>query len=313
MSGSQYFLSMSDISIGRNKNALPRPEWLKVRVRYGDGFHTTKKALSRLSMNTVCEEARCPNIGECWQKGHATIMILGATCTRGCAFCNVNTGKPDTINADEPHNIALLAKEMMLSHIVITSVDRDDLPDGGASHFAACIYEIRELCPEITIEVLTPDFINKGDSYLKVVTAKPDVYNHNIETVARLYPRMKQGGRYFNSLNLLFRVKQHDRAMFTKSGIIVGLGETDDEIFQAMDDLRAAGVDFLTIGQYLQPSKTNAPIDRYVHPDQFEMYKRIALTKGFLMVSSSPLTRSSYHAGDDFIELRRARTTTLAR
>jgi lipoic acid synthetase len=264
------------------------------------------------SLNTVCEEAACPNIGECWDKGHATVMILGSVCTRACAFCNIATGRPNQLDPHEPDNLAKAVGELGLNHVVITSVDRDDLPDGGAEHFARCITKLRLTAPETTIEILTPDFQRKEGALEVVVKAKPDVFNHNIETVPRLYKTIRPGARYFHSLNLLKKVKEQDPSMFTKSGIMVGLGETKDEVWQVMDDFRAAEIDFITIGQYLQPTPRHAPVDRFVTPDEFEYYKRMAKAKGFLMVSSSPLTRSSYHAGDDFAEMRKNRLAQLA-
>ncbi len=270
-------------------------------------YGETKALMRQLNLNTVCEEAGCPNIGECWAKRHATMMILGAVCTRACAFCNVATGLPDRLDPHEPAHVAEAVAKLGLAHVVITSVDRDDLDDGGAAHFAEVITRIRDAAPGTTVEILTPDFQRKKGAIETVVAAKPDVFNHNLETVPRLYPSVRPGARYFASLRLLQRVKEIDPAMFTKSGIMVGLGETREEVGQVMDDLRAADVDFLTIGQYLQPTPKHHPIDRFVTPDEFAAYAAAARGKGFLLVSSSPLTRSSYHAGEDFEKLRAAR------
>jgi lipoic acid synthetase len=261
---------------------------------------------------TVCEEAGCPNIGECWSKKHATFMIMGDTCTRACAFCNVRTGMPDALDAGEPLRVAEAIAAMGLSHAVITSVDRDDLPDGGAAHFVEMLGHARRLSPQTTLEILTPDFLKKDGALERVVTAKPDVFNHNLETVPSLYLKIRPGARYFHSLRLLQRVKELDPAMFTKSGIMVGLGETREQVMQVMDDMRSADIDFITIGQYLQPTRKHAPIDRFVTPDEFKAYESIAYAKGFLMVSSSPLTRSSHHAGEDFARLRAARSARKA-
>lgn len=267
-----------------------------------------------LKLNTVCEEAACPNIGECWTKKHATVMILGDTCTRACAFCNIKTGMPNRVDPMEPQNVAEATAEMGLNHIVITSVDRDDLPDGGAEHFVKVIEALRKYTPQTTIEILTPDFRNKPAEVLDwIVDAKPDVFNHNLETVPGLYPTIRPGARYYHSLNLLNRVKQRDPSIFTKSGIMVGLGEKKMEVHQVMDDMRSAGIDFLTIGQYLQPTRKHADVKAFVTPEEFAAYESIARAKGFLMVSASPLTRSSYHAGDDFQKLRAAREEKLAR
>ncbi len=292
--------------------ALPKPDWIRVKAPVSEGYKETRELIRSNSLYTVCEEAACPNIGECWEKKHATVMIMGDTCTRACAFCNVATGRPDKLDPHEPANLANAAKELGLNHMVITSVDRDDLEDGGAQHFAECILRLRQTTPHTTVEILTPDFKDKEGALEIVVAAKPDVFNHNIETVPSLYPRIRPGARYYHSLRLLDRVKQLDPAMFTKSGLMVGLGETKEEVYQLMDDLRSADVDFLTIGQYLQPTPRHAPIDRYVTPDEFKNYEKMAYAKGFLMVSSSPLTRSSYHAGDDFAQLRRNRERALA-
>ena len=264
-----------------------------------------------LKLHTVCEEAACPNIGECWKQKHATFMIMGATCTRACAFCNVATGKPNALDPHEPDNVATAVKTMKLHHVVITSVDRDDLADGGADHFVKVISAIRSSTPSTTIEILTPDFMKKDGAVDHVAHAKPDVFNHNLETVPRLYPTIRPGARYFTSLSLLKRVKEVDPSIFTKSGLMVGLGETREEVGQVMDDLRAADVDFLTIGQYLQPTPKHAAVDRFVTPEEFESYATLARGKGFLLVSSSPLTRSSHHAGDDFRKLRLARQASL--
>ena len=289
-----------------------KPDWIRVKAPTSPEYHATRKLMRDLNLNTVCEEAACPNIGECWKHGHATVMILGAVCTRACAFCNVATGKPGDLDPHEPEHVAEAAAKLALNHIVVTSVDRDDLPDGGAGQFVRVIQEIRKRTPLTTIEVLTPDFLKKDGAIEAVVRAKPDVYNHNLETVPRLYAAIRPGARYFHSLRLLDQVKRLDPAMFTKSGMMVGLGETKEEVLQVMDDLRAADVDFLTIGQYLQPTPKHAAVDRFVTPDEFETYKRAAYAKGFLMVASSPLTRSSYHAGDDFARLREARMAKLA-
>lgn len=283
-----------------------RPDWLRVKAPNSPEYHETYNLIRKFKLNTVCEEAACPNIGECWKQKHATVMILGSVCTRACAFCNVKTGTPDKLDPHEPENLANAMSELGLSHIVITSVDRDDLDDGGANHFAQCIRAIRKKSPNTTIEVLTPDFKGKHGAIEIVVEARPDVYNHNIETVPSLYPTIRKGARYFTSLQLLSKVKQLDPNIFTKSGLMVGLGETKEEVLQLMDDLRAANVDFLTIGQYLQPTPKHAPIDRYVEPEEFQYYARIARLKGFLMVSASALTRSSYHADSDFQKLREA-------
>ena len=291
---------------------LPKPDWIRVKAPVSREYQNTRDLMRGLKLNTVCEEAACPNIGECWSKKHATVMILGSVCTRACAFCNVKTGVPDLLDPHEPDNLATAVGQLGLSHVVITSVDRDDLPDGGAEHFARCITRIRETSPGTTIEVLTPDFLRKNDSIKIVADAKPDVYNHNIETVPRLYHSIRPGARYFNSLHLLKTVKELDASIFTKSGLMVGLGETKEEVLQVMDDLRSAEVDFITIGQYLQPTPKHAVIDRYVTPEEFDYYARMARNKGFLMVSASPLTRSSYHAGEDFEKMRMARQTKLA-
>lgn len=292
----------------KNDKRLPKPDWIRVKAPVSKGYKETRDLMRRQSLHTVCEEAACPNIGECWEKKHATIMIMGDTCTRACAFCNVKTGKPNMLDPMEPDNTAIAVKEMDLHHVVITSVDRDDLPDGGAEHFARTIERTREVATKTTIEVLTPDFFRSTDGSLeRVLGAKPDVFNHNIETVPRLYKRIRPSARYFHSLYILKRSKEIDPKMFTKSGLMVGLGEDKTEVLQVMDDLRAAEVDFITIGQYLQPTPRHAPVERFVTPDEFKMYERMAKAKGFLMVSSTPLTRSSYHAGDDFKKLQAAR------
>jgi lipoyl synthase len=261
---------------------------------------------------TVCEEAACPNIGECWSQKHATMMIMGGTCTRACAFCNIATGLPDALEPTEPQRVADAVAKMGLKHVVITSVDRDDLIDGGAEHFAETVRAIRRAAPSATIEILTPDFLRKDGAAETVIDSRPDVFNHNLETVPRLYLKIRPGARYFHSLRLLQKVKERDPEQFTKSGLMVGLGETKEEVMQVMDDMRSAGVDFITIGQYLQPTRKHAPIDRYVSPDEFKAYETIARAKGFLMVSSSPLTRSSHHAGEDFTRLQAARTAQAA-
>jgi len=275
-------------------------------------YFETKKIISKIKLHTVCQEASCPNISECWSKRHATFMIMGDTCTRACAFCNVKTGKPTYLDPLEPIKIAQATKELNLNHVVITSVDRDDLEDGGAEHFSKVILETKKMNNQTTIEVLTPDFLRKKDSYQKVVNANPDVFNHNIETVPRLYRKVRPGSRYFASVNLLKSVKEINKKIFTKSGIMLGLGETRDEVLQVMDDLLAANVDFLTIGQYLQPSVRHYPLDRYVHPDEFAELKSIALSKGFLIVAASPLTRSSYHADEDFSKMKKLREKQAA-
>lgn len=289
-----------------------RPEWIKVKAPVSQEYKNTYDLIRSHKLNTVCEEAACPNIGECWSQKHATVMILGSVCTRACAFCNIATGQPDKLDPHEPDRLAEAIGKLGLHHVVITSVDRDDLEDGGADHFVRCITRIRETSPNTTIEILTPDFMRKEGSVEKVVAARPDVYNHNIETVPSLYQRIRPGARYFHSLNLLHKVKQLDPSIFTKSGLMVGLGEEKSEVLQVMDDLRSAEVDFITIGQYLQPTPKHAALERYVTPEEFEYYARMAKAKGFLMVSATPLTRSSYHAGDDFVKLRAARQEKLA-
>jgi lipoyl synthase len=286
---------------------LKKPDWIRVRAPVSRGFMATRDIVRANRLHTVCEEAGCPNIGECWDKKHATFMIMGDTCTRACAFCNVRTGLPEKLDAHEPDRVAEATAKLALAHVVVTSVDRDDLDDGGAAHFAAVIRAIRARCAATTIEVLTPDFLRKDGAAETVVAARPDVFNHNLETVPSLYLTVRPGARYFASIRLLQKVKELDRQIFTKSGIIVGLGETRNEVLQVMDDLRAAEVDFLTIGQYLQPSLKHRAVARFVTPEEFAAYETIAYAKGFLMVSASPLTRSSYHAGEDFAQLRAAR------
>ncbi|MGF1622791.1 MAG: lipoyl synthase [Rhodomicrobiaceae bacterium] len=286
---------------------LRKPDWIRVKAPGSKAYRETAAIIREHGLHTVCEEAGCPNIGECWEKKHATMMIMGDTCTRACAFCNVKTGLPDALDAEEPNKVADTVAKLGLEHVVITSVDRDDLPDGGAAHFAAVIRAIRAASPGTTIEILTPDFLRKKGAVEVVVEARPDVFNHNLETVPSLYLTIRPGSRYFVSLRLLQKVKELDPTIFTKSGIMVGLGEKRNEVLQLMDDLRSADVDFLTIGQYLQPTRKHAAIDRFVTPDEFASYEKMAYGKGFLMVSASPLTRSSYHAGDDFARMRAAR------
>ena len=290
---------------------LRKPDWIRVKAPTSKGYAETREIVKSKGLITVCEEAGCPNIGECWDKKHATMMIMGDTCTRACSFCNVITGKPAPLDEDEPRRVGLAVAEMGLEHVVITSVDRDDLEDGGALHFVHTIKAIRSASPGTTIEILTPDFLRKDGWESKVIDAKPDVFNHNLETVPRLYLSIRPGARYFHSLRLLEKVKERDPAQFTKSGLMVGLGESKEEVMQVMDDMRSAGIDFLTIGQYLQPTRKHAAVDRYVTPDEFAAYEEIARSKGFLMVSASPLTRSSYHAGEDFAQLRDARDAHL--
>jgi lipoyl synthase len=286
---------------------LRKPEWIRVKAPGSPIYAETQKIVRENKLVTVCEEAGCPNIGECWSKKHATFMVMGDTCTRACAFCNVKTGLPEALDLGEPERVADAVFRMGLSHSVITSVDRDDLADGGARHIAETVLAIRKRSPTTTIEVLTPDFLKKEGALEMVVEARPDVFNHNMETVPGLYLKIRPGARYFHSLRLLERVKELDPQMFTKSGIMVGLGETREQVMQVMDDMRSAGIDFITIGQYLQPTRKHAAIDRFVTPDEFKSYETVAYSKGFLMVSSSPLTRSSHHAGDDFAKLRAAR------
>ncbi|MZR13328.1 lipoyl synthase [Maritimibacter sp. DP07] len=299
----------------RPDNAQPKkPDWIRVRAPGGQGYAETHKIMREHKLSTVCEEAGCPNVGECWSQGHATMMIMGEICTRGCTFCNVATGRPEALDAFEPGRVADAVKKLGLNHVVITSVDRDDVADGGAEHFAMTIRAIRRHAPDTTIEILTPDFLKSTPDALEtVVAAKPDVFNHNLETVPGLYPSVRPGARYFHSLRLLQRVKELDPGMFTKSGIMVGLGEDRQGVMQVMDDMRAADIDFLTIGQYLQPTPKHHAVDRFVPPDEFKAYENAAYGKGFLMVSATPLTRSSYHAGDDFARLKAARDAKLGR
>ncbi len=287
-----------------------KPPWIRVKAPNGKTYFETRNLMRDNNLHTVCEEAACPNIGECWGKRHATMMIMGDTCTRACAFCNVKTGRPGALDAQEPENVAKAVKTLGLRHVVITSVDRDDLDDGGAGHFARVIAQIRALAPETTIEVLTPDFLGKDGALEVVVAARPDVFNHNLETVPGLYPQVRPGARYFNSLQLLAKAKELDPNIFTKSGIMVGLGEERQAVHQVMDDLRAADVDFLTIGQYLQPTPKHHPVADFVTPEQFAAYEKAARGKGFLLVAATPLTRSSYHADSDFAELARRRQAT---
>lgn len=294
----------------RNRPDSPvqrKPDWIRVKAPVSREYQETRRIVRDNGLHTVCEEAACPNIGECWAKRHATMMIMGEVCTRACAFCNVATGKPAALDPLEPKNVARAVLQLELEHVVVTSVDRDDLEDGGAGHFAKVIGAIRRESPATTIEVLTPDFKERDGAIETVVAARPDVFNHNLETVPRLYPSIRPGARYFTSLELLHRVKTLDPSMFTKSGMMAGLGETREEVAQVMDDQRAAGVDFLTIGQYLQPTRKHAPVDRFVTPDEFAEYAAMARGKGFLLAACTPLTRSSYHAGDDFARLRAAR------
>jgi len=284
-----------------------KPKWIRTKILDTQNYFKTKEIINKKNLYTVCQEANCPNISECWSKKHATFMIMGDTCTRACSFCNVKTGKPTFLDPLEPLKIAQATNELHLKHVVITSVDRDDLEDGGANHFSKVINEIRKINKKTTIEVLTPDFLRKGDAYKEVVNSNPDVFNHNIETVPSLYRSVRPGSRYFASVDLLKSVKKINKKIFTKSGIMLGLGETKDEVLQVMDDLLFAKVDFLTIGQYLQPSEKHYPLKRYVHPDEFIEFKELALSKGFLIVSSSPLTRSSYHADEDFHKMKKLR------
>ena len=298
----------------RNEMRPRKPDWIRVKAPTGHGVAETRQLMRRLGLATVCEEAACPNIGECWTKKHATVMILGDTCTRACAFCNVKTGMPRAIDPLEPEHVAVAAAELGLQHIVITSVDRDDLPDGGASQFVKVIQALRRNTPNTTIEILTPDFRNKAQAAVEsIVSARPDVYNHNLETVPRLYPTIRPGARYYASLRLLESVKRHDPSIFTKSGVMLGLGEQRLEVHQVMDDMRSADVDFLTMGQYLQPTPRHAKVIEFVPPKGFDAYAAIARAKGFLLVASSPLTRSSYHAGDDFARMKAAREAKLAK
>ena len=291
---------------------LEKPDWIRVRAPTSDGYRATREIARTNGLVTVCEEAGCPNIGECWDKKHATFMIMGEVCTRACAFCNVTTGRPDALDPNEPERVGRAVAQMGLHHVVITSVDRDDLDDGGAQHFADVIASIRETAPGTTIEILTPDFLRKDRALEVVVAAKPDVFNHNLETVPSHYLTVRPGARYFHSLRLLQRVKELDPSIFTKSGIMVGLGEERNEVLQLMDDLRSADVDFMTIGQYLQPTRKHHAVARFVTPEEFDSYRSVGESKGFLLVASSPLTRSSHHAGEDFARLRAARERRLA-
>lgn len=291
---------------------LRKPDWIRVKAPVGGEYAETRKIVKDNHLITVCEEAGCPNIGECWTQKHATFMILGDTCTRACAFCNVKTGLPSPVDHDEANRIGDAVVKMGLKHVVITSVDRDDLEDGGAQHFVDVINAIRAASPGTTIEILTPDFLRKDGAINTVIDARPDVFNHNLETVPRLYLSIRPGARYYHSLRLLEQVKERDPSQFTKSGLMVGLGESKEEVMQVMDDMRSAGIDFLTIGQYLQPTRKHASVQRFVEPQEFKAYETIARAKGFLMVSATPLTRSSYHAADDFVRLRAARDATLA-
>ena len=298
--------------VNKKSNPIPKkPNWIRVKAPTSSLFEKTKKIVKKNHLITVCEEAACPNIGECWTQKHATMMILGSVCTRACAFCNVATGRPGLLDPREPENVGKAVARLGLRHVVITSVDRDDLVDGGAQHFAETISAIRHLSASTTIEVLTPDFLRKDKAVETVVKARPDVFNHNMETVARLYPSIRPGARYFHSLSILQKVKQIDSTIFTKSGIMVGLGETDEEVGRLMDDLRNVDVDFMTIGQYLQPTPKHAVVERFVEPNSFAKYAKIGLAKGFLLMSSTPLTRSSYHADADFAELQAARNAAV--
>ena len=290
---------------------VKKPDWLKVKAPISKGYFETKKIVDSHNVFTVCQEASCPNIGSCWSKKHATMMIMGDICTRACSFCNVATGKPNKLDLSEPIRVAKSVARLNLNHVVITSVDRDDLHDGGADHFVATITDIRKYSPNTSIEILTPDFLKKDGALEKVINAKPDVFNHNLETVPRLYPSVRPGARYFHSLSILAKVKEVDPNIFTKSGIMVGLGESQNEIYQVMDDMRSADIDFLTIGQYLQPTIKHHKVEKFVHPDEFDKYKKVALSKGFLLVSSSPLTRSSFHASEDFEKLKKIRINQL--
>ncbi|MBH9537991.1 lipoyl synthase [Novosphingopyxis sp. YJ-S2-01] len=306
---------MTNTPVPENRPERKRkPDWIRVKAPTSQGFAETRKLMRELNLNTVCEEAACPNIGECWTKKHATVMILGDVCTRACAFCNVKTGMPRIVDKSEPGHVAEAAAKMGLEHIVITSVDRDDLPDGGADQFVRVINELRNQTPSTTIEILTPDFRNKHEQAIeKIGAAGPDVFNHNLETVPRLYPTIRPGARYYSSLRLLEQMKRHAPSIFTKSGIMLGLGEQRLEVHQVMDDMRSADVDFLTMGQYLQPTPKHAEVVDFVPPKGFDAFAAIARAKGFLMVASSPLTRSSYHAGDDFAQMRAAREEKLAK
>lgn len=307
---------MSDVKNIKGEGEQPilrKPPWIRAKAPVSREHAEMRQMMRDLNLNTVCEEAACPNIGECWQQKHATVMILGDTCTRACAFCNIKTGAPGgVVDPTEPEHVATACGTMGLEHIVITSVDRDDLDDGGAGQFVKVIEALRISAPDTTIEILTPDFRNKDGALERVINAKPDVFNHNLETVPRLYPTIRPGARYFHSLRLLDKVKERDPAIFTKSGIMVGLGETREEVHQVMDDMRSSDIDFITIGQYLQPTRRHVAVDRYVDPDEFAAYEKMARGKGFLMVSATPLTRSSYLAGDDFAKLSAAREAKLA-
>jgi lipoyl synthase len=294
-----------------DQEVMRKPDWIRVKAPTSRGYLETREIVRSHNLVTVCEEAGCPNIGECWAKKHATFMIMGEICTRACAFCNVATGRPEALDRNEPRNVADAVARMGLTHVVITSVDRDDLDDGGARHFVEVIEAIRATSPATTIEILTPDFLRKDGALEQVVAARPDVFNHNLETVPSNYLTVRPGARYFHSVRLLQRVKELDPSIFTKSGIMVGLGEERNEVLQLMDDLRSADVDFITIGQYLQPTRKHHPVRRFVTPEEFKSYETVAYTKGFLMVASSPLTRSSHHAGDDFARLRAAREARL--
>lgn len=296
-----------------DQEVLRKPDWIRVKAPVSKGYHETRELVKSHKLVTVCEEAGCPNIGECWDKKHATFMIMGEICTRACAFCNVSTGIPTPLDANEPQRVGEAVAKMGLNHVVITSVDRDDLADGGAQHFAEVIHAIRREAPGTTIEILTPDFLRKDGALEVVVQARPDVFNHNLETVPSNYLTVRPGARYFHSIRLLQRVKELDPSIFTKSGIMVGLGEERNEVLQLMDDLRSANVDFMTIGQYLQPSKKHHPVIKFVTPDEFQSFATIGKSKGFLLMASSPLTRSSHHAGDDFAKLRAAREAQLAK
>lgn len=291
---------------------LEKPDWIRAKAPVSREYNATRDLIRTHKLNTVCEEAACPNIGECWAKKHATVMILGSICTRACRFCNVATGRPDLLDPHEPERVADALAALNLAHVVVTSVDRDDLDDGGAAHFARTIRAIRASCPTTTIEVLTPDFLRKKGAMEQVVEAKPDVYNHNVETVPRLYRQVRPAASYFNSVHLLKRVKELDPQIFTKSGLMVGLGEGKEELYQVLEDLRAADVDFVTIGQYLQPTPKHHEVMRYVPPEEFKDYERMARGKGFLMVAASPMTRSSYHAGDDFLKMKASRDLLVA-
>ena len=305
---------MNDLSSAPRPERQRKPDWIRVKAPVSKGYHQTRQLMRDLSLNTVCEEAACPNIGECWTKKHATVMILGDVCTRACAFCNVKTGMPRMVDPLEPEHVATAAAKLGLEHIVVTSVDRDDLPDGGAGQFVKVIQALRRETPNTTIEILTPDFRGKMRAAVEAICeAGPDVYNHNLETVPRLYPTIRPGARYYASLRLLEEVKAHDPAIFTKSGIMLGLGEARLEVHQVMDDMRSADVDFLTMGQYLQPTPKHAKVEEFVSPQVFDAYGSIARAKGFLQVASSPLTRSSYHAGDDFSEMKARREAKLAK